>query len=79
MKYSTIREILTDAERRFGNEDAVRYKAGKNVIKAKTYSELKTDSERITDVIRTLGEQRKHIAVIGATSVSYTHLRAHET
>lgn len=68
MKYSTIREILTDAERRFGNEDAVRYKAGKNVIKARTYSELKTDSERITDVIQTLGEQRKHIAVIGTTS-----------
>ena len=48
MEYRTIRDILTNAEKCFGNEDAIRYKTGKNEIAAKTYTQLKEDSERIT-------------------------------
>ena len=48
MEYRTIRDILTNAEKCFGNEDAIRYKIGKNEIAAKTYTQLKEDSEIIT-------------------------------
>lgn len=35
MEYRTIRDILTNAEKCFGNEDAIRYKIGKNEIAGK--------------------------------------------
>ena len=38
MVYSTIREILADAERRFGKEDAVRYKVKKDTVESNTAS-----------------------------------------
>ena len=50
MEYRTIRDILTNAEKCFGNEDAIRYKTGKNEIAAKTYTQLKEDSERILEL-----------------------------
>ena len=68
MEYRTIRDILTNAEKSFGNEDAIRYKTGKNEIAAKTYIQLKEDSERITALLKKLGEPKSHIALIGATS-----------
>ena len=68
MEYRTIRDILTNAEKCFGNEDAIRYKIGKNEIAAKTYTQLKEDSERITALLKKLGEPKSHIALIGATS-----------
>ena len=68
MEYRTIRDILTNAEKCFGNEDAIRYKIGKNEIAAKTYTQLKEDSERITALLKKLGETKSHIALIGATS-----------
>ena len=68
MEYRTIRDILTNAEKCFGNEDAIRYKTGKNEIAAKTYTQLKEDSERITALLKKLGEPKSHIALIGATS-----------
>lgn len=42
---STIREILVEAQQRFGPEVAVRYKVGKNQIEDKTYNQLRQDSE----------------------------------
>ena len=68
MEYRTIRDILTNAEKCFGNEDAIRYKTGKNEIAAKTYTQLKEDSERITALLKKLEESKCHIALIGATS-----------
>ena len=68
MEYRTIRDILTNAEKCFGNEDAIRYKIGKNEIAAKTYTQLKEDSERITALLKKLGDPKSHIALIGATS-----------
>ena len=68
MEYRTIRDILINAEKCFGNEDAIRYKTGKNEIAAKTYTQLKEDSERITALLKKLGDPKSHIALIGATS-----------
>ena len=61
MEYRTIRDILTNAEKCFGNEDAIRYKTGKNEIAAKTYTQLKEDSERITALLKKLGDPKSLI------------------
>ena len=64
MEYRTIRDILTNAEKCFGNEDAIRYKIGKNEIAAKTYTQLREDSERITALLKKLGDPKSHIALL---------------
>ena len=65
---STIRDILVRTEKKYGAEDAVRYKAGKGEIIAKTYTELKRDSERFSSALCKLEEQGSHLAVTGPTS-----------
>ncbi|HJC38004.1 MAG TPA: AMP-binding protein [Candidatus Mediterraneibacter faecigallinarum] len=71
MVCSTVREILVNTEKKYGPEDAIRYKIGKNEIESKTYTQLKDDSESFSGVLSSLGEQGKHIAVIGATSYAW--------
>ena len=71
MVYSTIREILVQAQQRFGEEEAVRYKVKKDVVEAKTYSQLRKDSESFSRALEALGEKGGHIAVIGATSYAW--------
>ncbi|MCM1388288.1 MAG: AMP-binding protein [Bacillus sp. (in: Bacteria)] len=71
MTYNTIREILVQTEKKFGSEDAVRYKAGKNEVAAKTYTQLKQDSEHFSLALQELGENGSHIAVTGATSYAW--------
>lgn len=76
---STIRELLVKAAEAYDTQDAVRYKVksaaegGKKetAVEAKTYRQLREDSERFTSAIEELGEQGKHIAIIGATSYSW--------
>ncbi len=68
MECKTIREIVTGAAERFGDGDAVRYKAGKDKIEAKSYIQLKEDSERFAAALNTLGELGRHIALTGPTS-----------
>ncbi len=68
MTYSTIRDILVQAEKQFGPEDAIRYKIGKDIIETKSYTQLKEDSERFSSVLKELGEQGNHIAITGMTS-----------
>src|SRR5699024_3510422 len=68
MLCSTVRQILVNTEKKYGPEDAVRYKISKNEIEAKTYTQLKEDSESFSNVLKKLGEQGSHISVIGATS-----------
>ncbi len=75
MVCSTIREILVRTEEEFGQEDAVRYKVGKNEIEAKSYSDLRRDSESFSRSLESLEEQGSHIAIIGMTS--YTWLCAY--
>ena len=65
---STIREILVDAQERFGPEVGVRCKVGKNQVEDKTYTQLREDSERFSNALAALGQQGSHIAVIGPTS-----------
>ena len=45
---STIREILVEAQQRFGPEVAVRYKVGKNQIEDKTYNQLRASRAAIS-------------------------------
>lgn len=68
MTYSTIREIVVQAGKRFGEEDAIRYKVKKDEIEAKSYAQLKEDSESFSCVLKALGEIGSHIAVTGMTS-----------
>ena len=60
MLCSTIREIIVQSDEKYGNLDAVRYKAGRNNLVSKTYRELKEDSERFSAVLKELGEQGNH-------------------
>lgn len=66
--YSTIREILVQAEREFFQEDAVRYKVKKGEIETKSYAQLRADSESFSCMLEGLGERGNHIAVTGPTS-----------
>ena len=68
MVCSIIRDILVNTEKKYGPEDAVRYKVSKNEIEAKSYTQLRKDSESFSCVLKALGEQGSHIAIIGATS-----------
>lgn len=76
---STIRELLVKSAEAYGTQDAIRYKvknaseSGKKetTVATKTYVELREDSERFTTALAELGEQGKHIAIIGATSYSW--------
>ena len=68
MLCTTVRQILANTEKKYGPEDAIRYKISKNEIEAKSYTQLKEDSESFSNVLKNLGEQGSHISVIGATS-----------
>lgn len=68
---STIRELLVQAEKSYGSRDVIRYKIKKDTIEAKTYAELKKDSENFSCVLQALGEKGSHVAVTGMTSYSW--------
>ena len=76
---STIYELLVKAQEAYGTLDAIRYKVkeagdgGKKETKvaAKTYTQLRQDSEHFSAALNKLGEQGKHIALVGATSYSW--------
>ena len=71
MLCSTIRDIIVRAAKNHGTSDAVRYKKGKKEIEARTYIQLKEDSEKFSAVLKELGEQGKHIALTGMTSYEW--------
>ena len=68
MLCSTIREILVLAEKEYGTEDAIRYKKGRKEIEAKSYSDLKQDSESFSNALQMLCADGGHVAMTGATS-----------
>lgn len=78
-KSSTIRELLVQAEAAFSSQDAFRYKVkaeksnGKKetVVEAKTYGQFKKDTECFSAALEALGEQGKHVAIIGTSSYSW--------
>ncbi len=65
---STIREILVESEEQYGPLDAVRYKEGKDSIAARSYTQLRRDSESFSRALRALLPQGAHVAVTGLTS-----------
>lgn len=65
---STIREILVQSAGQFGQDDAIRYKVGKEQIETKSYAQLKRDSESFSLTLMDLGEQGAHVAITGMTS-----------
>lgn len=77
--HSTIRELLAAAEHDFGAQDAFRYKikssadSGKKEVKieSRTYTQLKNDTECFSAVLAALGQQGKHVAIVGPTSYSW--------
>ncbi|MDD2979921.1 MAG: AMP-binding protein [Hespellia sp.] len=71
MSYHTIRDIVVQAEKQFGEADAIRFKVKKDEIGAKTYTDLKRDSESFSCVLEYLGAKGSHIAVIGMTSYEW--------
>ncbi len=71
MLCSTIREILVQAEQTYGAEDAIRYKKGRKEIEAKSYTDLKNDSESFSNVLQKLGKEGGHVALTGATSYGW--------
>lgn len=68
MTYSTIRDILVKAEQKFNSKDAIRYKVAKDTIAAKSYADLKADTESFSCVLEALGVQKAHVALTGMTS-----------
>ena len=58
--YHTIREITEHAYRQYKDCVAARYKTGKNEVKAKTYGQLREDSDCISNALSAIGEQGKH-------------------
>ena len=71
MLCTTIREILVNAEKKLGTEDAIRYKKSKNEIETKSYTDLKNDSESLSNALRKLGAEGGHVAFTGATSYQW--------
>lgn len=71
MVHSTIRDILVHTEKKYGAEDAIRYKIQKDTIETKSYTQLKQDSESFSCVLRELGELGHHIAITGQTSYAW--------
>ena len=76
---STIRDLLIVAEKEYNAQDAFRFKTkqvgadgkAETVIKSKSYTQLKNDSECFSKSLASLGEQEKHIAIIGSTSYTW--------
>ena len=71
MLFSTIKEMLVSTEAKHGDGDAIRYKVGKDEIESKTYTQLKADSERFSNVLKELGELGNHIAMVGMSSYTW--------
>ncbi len=77
--HSTIRELLAAAEQDFGAQDAFRYKikssadSGKKEVKieSRTYTQLKNDTECFSAALAALGQQGKHVAIVGPTSYAW--------
>lgn len=73
---NTIKELLNIAADKFSTNDAVRYKEKKEsddgkketVVAAKTYAQLKEDSEKLSAMLENMGELGGHIAILGPNS-----------
>ncbi|MBR4026340.1 MAG: AMP-binding protein [Lachnospiraceae bacterium] len=71
MLCSTIRDIIVQSAKTYGDLDAIRYKKSKKEIEVKSYNDLKADSETFSNVLKAFGEQGNHIALTGMTSYAW--------
>ncbi|MCM1107397.1 MAG: acyl--CoA ligase [Blautia sp.] len=69
--YHTIKELLSASAVKYSDREVVRYKAGKDAIEAKTYLELKNDSESFSRALEKLGVLGEHIALTGRSSYAW--------
>ena len=69
--FHSIKDIIVTSAERYGTDDAFRYKIGPKSIEAKTYAQVREDSEHFSLALEELGETGSHIAVTGATSYSW--------
>ena len=72
---STIREILVGSEETYGSLDAVRFKAGKDTVASRSYTQLRHDSESFSRALSALLPERAHVALTGLTSYYGAYLR----
>ena len=68
---STIREILVGSEETYGSLDAVRFKAGKDTVASRSYTQLRHDSESFSRALSALLPERAHVALTGLTSYAW--------
>ena len=68
---STIREILVGSEETYGSLDAVRFKAGKDTVASRSYTQLRHDSESFSAALSALLPERTHVALTGLTSYAW--------
>ena len=68
---STIREILVGSEETYGSLDAVRFKAGKDTVASRSYTQLRHDSESFSRALSALLPERTHVALTGLTSYAW--------
>jgi len=76
---STIQDLLINAQKAYGDQDAFRYLTkhtgidGKKTtkIETKSYTQLKYDSACFSNALSFLGEQGKHIALLGSSSYAW--------
>lgn len=65
-----IKAIIDRAADEFGKNNAYKYKRKKEIVE-KSFLDVKTDTEKFSNVLKKLGLLGKHIAVIGATSYEW--------
>ena len=59
---NTIRDILLETEKKYGDMDAVRYKVGKDKIESKTYTQLRQDSEHFSGALKEMDMQVERLS-----------------
>lgn len=70
MALNTIRDIVVNCAKSYGDMTAFRFISGKE-LKDKTYSELKAESEAVSRMLDKFELTGKHIALIGASSYEW--------
>lgn len=66
----TIKDIINQCTGKFLDMTAFRYPAGNEIVEKK-YSELKADSMAVSRALKSLGLEKKHIAIIGMSSYEW--------
>lgn len=66
----TIRELIDDSARKYGDKPCIRF-IRNGTVEKRSYNKVKNDSEAICRWIRDFSEKKMHIAIIGKTNYEY--------